>query len=80
MPGRGRLCPPSLRSIRITLLSGPGRTCSSSTSANRTYWEIPYRGNVNLEFEIDSENPLPGTQHSIGYPKGVLAGLAGLAG
>jgi sugar phosphate isomerase/epimerase len=36
-----------------------------------------YRGNVNLEYEINSENPLPGAQHSIGYLKGVLAGLVG---
>jgi len=36
-----------------------------------------YRGNVNLEYEINSENPLPGAQHSIGYLKGALAGLAG---
>jgi sugar phosphate isomerase/epimerase len=36
-----------------------------------------YRGSVNLEYEINSENPLPGAQHSIGYLKGVLAGLAG---
>jgi sugar phosphate isomerase/epimerase len=36
-----------------------------------------YRGNVNLEYEINGENPLPGAQHSIGYLKGVLAGLSG---
>lgn len=34
-----------------------------------------YRGSVNLEYEIDSENPLPGAQHSIGYLKGVAAAL-----
>jgi sugar phosphate isomerase/epimerase len=34
-----------------------------------------YRGSVNLEYEIDSDNPLPGAQHSIGYLKGVYAGL-----
>jgi sugar phosphate isomerase/epimerase len=36
-----------------------------------------YKGNVNLEFEIESENPLPGAMRSIGYMKGVLAGMAG---
>lgn len=36
-----------------------------------------YSGNVNLEYEINSENPLPGALHSMGYLKGVLAGLAG---
>lgn len=35
-----------------------------------------YRGSVNLEYEIDSENPLPGARHSIGYLKGVAAALA----
>jgi sugar phosphate isomerase/epimerase len=39
--------------------------------------KVGYRGCVNLEYEINSENPLPGAQHSIGYLKGVLAGLAG---
>jgi sugar phosphate isomerase/epimerase len=29
-----------------------------------------YRGFVNLEYEINSENPLPGAMHSIGYMKG----------
>jgi sugar phosphate isomerase/epimerase len=39
--------------------------------------KVGYRGCVNLEYEIESENPLPGAQHSIGYMKGVVAGLAG---
>jgi sugar phosphate isomerase/epimerase len=34
-----------------------------------------YRGCVNLEYEINSENPLPGMLHSLGYMKGVRAGL-----
>jgi sugar phosphate isomerase/epimerase len=34
-----------------------------------------YRGSVNLEYEINSDNPLPGMLHSMGYMKGVLAGL-----
>lgn len=38
---------------------------------------VGYRGCVNLEYEILSENPLPGAQHSIGYMKGAVAGLAG---
>jgi sugar phosphate isomerase/epimerase len=38
--------------------------------------KVGYRGSVNLEYEIDSENPLPGAQHSIGYLKGVAAALA----
>jgi len=31
---------------------------------------------VNLEYEINSENPLPGAMRSIGFMKGVLAGMA----
>ena len=38
--------------------------------------KVNYRGSVNLEYEINSENPLPGAQHSIGYLKGVAAALA----
>ncbi len=36
-----------------------------------------YSGCVNLEYEINADNPLPGMLHSFGYMKGVLAGLAG---
>jgi sugar phosphate isomerase/epimerase len=34
-----------------------------------------YKSSVNLEYEINSDNPLPGMLHSMGYMKGVLAGL-----
>jgi sugar phosphate isomerase/epimerase len=36
-----------------------------------------YRGCVNLEYEINSDNPLPGMLHSMGYMKGLVAGLEG---
>ena len=36
-----------------------------------------YRGSVNLEYEINADDPLPGMLRSFGYMKGVLAGLAG---
>ena len=39
--------------------------------------KIGYRGCVNLEYEINSGNPLPGMLHSLGYMKGVVAGLEG---
>ena len=39
--------------------------------------KMKYQGCVNLEYEINAENPLPGMQRSIGYLKGVQAGLAG---
>jgi sugar phosphate isomerase/epimerase len=39
--------------------------------------KMGYRGAVNLEWEINSDNPMPGMLRSLGYMKGVLAGLAG---
>jgi sugar phosphate isomerase/epimerase len=39
--------------------------------------KVGYRGSVNLEYEINSDDPLAGMLHSFGYMKGVLAGLAG---
>jgi len=35
-----------------------------------------YPGYVNLEYEIDADDPLPGMQRSFAYMRGVLAGLA----
>ena len=37
---------------------------------------VGYKGYVNLEYEINSDNPVPGMLHSLGYMKGVLAGMA----
>jgi sugar phosphate isomerase/epimerase len=37
---------------------------------------IRYRGYVNLEYEIDAADPLPGMQRSFAYMRGVLAGLS----
>jgi len=37
---------------------------------------IRYRGYVNLEYEIEPDNPLPGMRQSLAYMRGVLAGLA----
>jgi sugar phosphate isomerase/epimerase len=34
-----------------------------------------YPGYVNLEYEIEPDNPLPGMKQSFGYMRGVLAGL-----
>ena len=39
--------------------------------------KMNYAGCVNLEYEINAENPLPGMLRSMGYMRGVLAGLAG---
>jgi sugar phosphate isomerase/epimerase len=35
-----------------------------------------YRGCVNMEYEINATDPLPGMLHSFGYMRGVLAGMA----
>jgi sugar phosphate isomerase/epimerase len=35
-----------------------------------------YSGYVNLEYEIDADNPLPGMKQSFAYMRGVLAGMA----
>ena len=37
---------------------------------------IGYAGKVNLEYEIDAEDPLPGMKQSFAYMRGVLAGLS----
>jgi sugar phosphate isomerase/epimerase len=37
---------------------------------------IKYPGYVNLEYEIDADDPLPGMKQSFAYMRGVLAGLA----
>jgi sugar phosphate isomerase/epimerase len=37
--------------------------------------KVGYRGVVNLEYEIDPLNPLPGMQRSFAFMRGVLAGL-----
>ena len=36
---------------------------------------MDYRGSVNLEYEIDGDNPLPGMQKSFTYMRGVLKQL-----
>ena len=39
---------------------------------------IRYGGFVNLEYEIDADDPLPGMKQSFAYMRGVLAGLNGV--
>lgn len=36
---------------------------------------MDYQGYVNLEYEIDADDPLPGMQRSFAYMRGVLAGM-----
>jgi len=37
--------------------------------------KMKYAGYVNLEYEIEPDNPMPGMQQSFAYMRGVLAGL-----
>ena len=37
--------------------------------------EMKYPGYVNLEYEINPDNPLPGMKESFAYMRGVIAGL-----
>ena len=39
--------------------------------------KMNYQGCVNLEYEINGKDPMPGVQRSFSYMRGVLAGLAG---
>jgi sugar phosphate isomerase/epimerase len=39
--------------------------------------KMRYSGCVNLEYEIDPDNPMPGMQKSFSYMRGVLAGIQG---
>jgi sugar phosphate isomerase/epimerase len=39
--------------------------------------KMNYQGCVNLEYEINGNDPMPGMQRSYSYMRGVLAGLAG---
>jgi sugar phosphate isomerase/epimerase len=42
----------------------------------RALQTIKYPGYVNLEYEINAKDPLPGMQVSFAYMRGVLAGIA----
>ena len=39
--------------------------------------QMSYQGYVNLEYEVDGDNPMPGMQKSFAYMRGVLAGQKG---
>lgn len=39
--------------------------------------KIGYKGCVNLEYEINEKNPMPGMQRSFSYMRGVMAGIKG---
>jgi sugar phosphate isomerase/epimerase len=41
----------------------------------KTLAAMGYKGNVDLEYEIDDTNPMPGVVKSFAYMRGVIAGL-----
>lgn len=41
----------------------------------RTLAAMGYKGNVDLEYEINAEDPMPGVMKSFAYMRGVIAGL-----
>lgn len=45
----------------------------------RQLMTMKYAGYVNLEYEINSDNPVPGMMASLSYMRGVLAGMASQA-
>ena len=41
----------------------------------RTLAQMKYKGNVDLEYEINADDPMPGVVKSFAYMRGVIAGL-----
>jgi sugar phosphate isomerase/epimerase len=62
------------KSVESQCIVGEGKM--PIADAFRQLQAIRYPGYVNLEFEIDADNPLPGMKQSFAYMRGVLAGLA----
>jgi len=54
-----------------------GRGVMPTVAILKQLKKMRYQGSINLEYEINSENPLPGMLGSMGYLRGALAGLAG---
>jgi inosose dehydratase len=52
-----------------------GRGILNSTSILAALLKIKYQGLVGFEYEKDSKDPVPGLAESVGYTKGLLAGL-----
>jgi len=44
-------------------------------SMMETLLKVQYRGQVGLEYEVDAPDPVPGIAQSMGYMRGMLAGL-----
>ena len=54
-----------------------GRGAMPIAAIFRQLERMAYPGYVNLEYEIDADDPLPGMTESFAYMRGVLAGMAG---
>ena len=52
-----------------------GRGILDTKSILAALLEIGFQGHVGLEYEKDSKDPVPGLAESIGYTKGLLAGI-----
>jgi sugar phosphate isomerase/epimerase len=52
-----------------------GRGAMPIPGVFRQLERMRYQGYVNLEYEIDEQNPLPGMQRSFAYMRGVIHGL-----
>jgi sugar phosphate isomerase/epimerase len=63
-----------LRSAESQCIVGEGKIPIAAIF--RQLQAIRYPGYVNLEYEIDAENPMPGMKQSFAYMRGVLGGLA----
>ena len=60
---------------RNTPIEG-GRGILNTKSILAALLKIKYQGLVGFEYEKDGKDPIPGLAESVGYVKGVLAGLA----
>jgi sugar phosphate isomerase/epimerase len=52
-----------------------GRGILDSKSILAALLKIEYQGHVGFEYEKDSQDPIPGLAESVGYTKGLLAGM-----
>ena len=63
-----------LRAVESQCIVGEGKIPIAAIF--RQLEAIRYAGYVNLEYEIDADNPMPGMKQSFAYMRGVLAALA----
>ncbi len=53
-----------------------GRGILDSKSILAALLEIKFQGHIGFEYEKDSQDPIPGLAESVGYTKGLLAGMS----